>query len=64
MKIQFISNANKECLFERIDTCHSNPKKSSTTKTTKYITSGYSLFTHCPVDKQKINLTIIEVKIV
>ena len=47
MKIQFISNANMECLFERIDTCHSNPKKSLTAKATKHLFSGYSLFTNC-----------------
>ena len=44
-------------MLERIDTCHNNPKKSSTNKINKHITSGYSLFTHCLVDatKNKLN---------
>ena len=30
-----------------MNTCHSNPKKLSTTKINKDAPSGYSLFTHC-----------------
>ena len=46
-KILFIIYADTESLLEKIDTCHSNPEKSSTTKTNKHTTSGYSLFMHC-----------------
>ena len=42
-----------ESLLKKIDTCHNNPKKSSTTKINKHIPSGYSLFTHCSVDTTK-----------
>ena len=40
-------------LFEKIDTCHSNPEKSSTSKINKHAASGYSLFTHCSFDATK-----------
>ena len=40
-------------LFEKIDTCHSNPEKSSTYKINKHAASGYSLFTHCSLDATK-----------
>ena len=40
-------------LFEKIDTCHSNPEKSSTSKKNKHAASGYSLFTHCSLDATK-----------
>ena len=33
--------------LKKIDTCHSIPEKSSTTKIKKDTCSGYSLFTHC-----------------
>ena len=37
-----------EFLLEKIDTCHNNIEKSSTTKVNnKQTASGYSLFTHC-----------------
>ena len=35
-----------------MNTCHNNPKESSTTKINKHIPSGYSLFTHCSFDKK------------
>ena len=44
MKIQFLINADMNCLLERIDNCHNNPKKSSMTKTNKHTASYYSLF--------------------
>ena len=47
IKTQFIINADMECLFERTDTCHDNPKRSSTTKITKHLVSCYSMFIHC-----------------
>ena len=56
MKNPFIINADMACLLERIDPCHNNPKKSSTTKTTKHLASGYSLFTHCSADTTKNRL--------
>ena len=45
MKVPFIIYADLESLFEKMNTCHHNPKKSSTTKTNKHALSGYSLFT-------------------
>ena len=39
-----------------MNTCHNNPEKSSTTEINKYISSGYSLFTHCSFDTTKIKL--------
>ena len=41
-----------------------SPKESSTTEINKHTPSGYLLFTHCSSIKQKINLIIIEEKIV
>ena len=62
IKSPYISYADLECLLEKMNTCHNNPEKSSTTKTSKHIPSGYSLFSH--LIQQKINLIIIEVNIV
>ena len=56
MKIPFIIiiiNDDMEFLLERINTCHNNPKNSSTTKITKHLASGYSLFTNCSFDETK-----------
>ena len=53
MKIPFIVNADMECLLERIGTCRNNPNKSTTTKITKHLASGFPLFTHCSVDAKK-----------
>ena len=53
MKIPFIFYADLESLFEKMNTCHVNPKKSSTTKINKYTASGYSLFTNCSFDTTK-----------
>ena len=36
-----------------MNTCHNDPKTSSTTKTNKNTPSGYSLFTHYSFDKTK-----------
>ena len=38
------------------DTCHNNPKKSSSTKKTKHLASVYSLFTYRWVDETKNSL--------
>ena len=45
MRAPFIIYADLECLFDKISTCHNNPKKSSTTKISEHTPSGYSLFT-------------------
>ena len=47
MRVPFIIYADLECLLEKMNPCHNNPEKSSTTKTNKHTPSGYSLFTHC-----------------
>ena len=54
IKVPFIIHA--ECLLEKMNTCHNNPKKSSTTKINKHTPSGYSLFTHCSFDTTKNKL--------
>ena len=53
MKVPFIIYADIESLLEKMNTCHNNPKKSSTTKINKHTPSGYSLFTHCSFDTTK-----------
>ena len=53
MKVAFVNYADLDSLLERIDTCHNNPKKSSTTKINKHSPSGYSLFTQCSFDATK-----------
>ena len=45
-KVPFIIYAELESLLEKMNTCHKNPKNSSTTKINKHTPSGYSLFTH------------------
>ena len=64
IKLPFINYADLECLLEKISTCNNNPEELSTTEVNKHTPSGYSLFTHCSLIKQQINLIIIEVKIV
>ena len=56
MKSPFIIYADIVSLLEKMNTCHNNPEKSSTTKINKHTTSGYSLFTHCSFDKRKNRL--------
>ena len=53
MKVPFIIYAYLESLLEKMNTCHNNPQKSSTTKINKHKSSGYSLFTHCSFDTTK-----------
>ena len=62
MNVPFIINADMECLLEWIDIFHNNSKKSSATKITKTLDSGYSLLHIAQLMHQKINLIIIEVK--
>ena len=40
-KVSFIIYANLESLLEKMNTCHNNPEKSSTTKISKHI------YIHC-----------------
>ena len=56
MKVPFIIYADLESLFEKMNTCHNNPEKSSTTKINKHTPSDYSLFTHCSFDTTKNKL--------
>ena len=56
MKVPFIIYADLESLFETMNPCHNNPKKSSATKINKHIASGYLLFTHCLFDTTKNKL--------
>ena len=53
MKAPFIIYADLESLLEKLNTCHNNPEKSSTTKINKHTPSDYSLFTHCSFDETK-----------
>ena len=53
MKSPFIIYADLECLLEKMNTCHNNPEKSSTTKVNKHTPSGYSLFRQCSFDTSK-----------
>ena len=43
MKVPFIIYADLESLLEKMNTCHNNPEKSSTTKINKQTLSGYKL---------------------
>ena len=56
MRVPFIIYANLEPLHEKINTCHNNPEKSSTTKTNSQ-TPCYSLFTHSSFDATKNKLS-------
>ena len=56
MKAPFITYADLEFLLEKMNNCHNNPEKSSTTKINKRAPSGYSLFTHCSFDTTKNKL--------
>ena len=44
MRAPFIICADLECLLEKMNTCHNDPEKSSTTKVNKHTPSGYSFF--------------------
>ena len=56
MKVSFIIYADLGSLLEKMNTCHNNPEKSSTTKINKHTPSCYSLFTHCSFDAKKNKL--------
>ena len=53
MKVPLTIYADLESLLEKMNTCHNNPKKSSTTKINKHTLSDYSLFTHCSFNTTK-----------
>ena len=53
MKVPFTIYADLESVNEKMNTCHNNLKKSSTTKPDKNKPSGSSLFTHCSFDTTK-----------
>ena len=56
MGAPFVIYADLEPLLEKINTCHNNPGKSSTTKIHKHTASGYSLFTCSSFDTTEIKL--------
>ena len=56
MKVPFTIYADLESLFEKMNTSHNNPEKSSTIKINKHAPSGYSLFTQCSFDTTKNKL--------
>ena len=56
IKLPFVVYSDLECLLEKMSTCQNNPKESSTTEINKHVPSGYSLFTHCSLDKTKNKL--------
>ena len=47
MKVPFIIYADLESLLEKMNTCHNDPEKSSTTKINKHTPPGYSFLTQC-----------------
>ena len=53
IKVPFIIYADLEFLLKKMNTCHNNPEKSSTTKINKHSPSDYSLVTHCSFHKTK-----------
>ena len=63
IKLPFVVYADLECLLEKMSTCQNNLNESSTTEliNTHHLVIQYSLIVHSI--KQKINLTIVEVKI-
>lgn len=52
-KVLFIIHADFHYSQEKIDICHSDPEKSSRTKTNKYTPFVFSLFTYCSFDATK-----------
>ena len=56
MKVPFIIYVDLEPLLEKMNTCHNNLEKSSTTKINKHKPSAYLLFTHCLFDTTKNKL--------
>ena len=63
LRLLFILIADLERLLEKMNTCHKNPEKSSTTKVNKHTSSGYHCLHTVHLIQQKISLIIIGVKI-
>ena len=59
-KVPFIIYADIKYLLEKIDTCHSNPKKSSITKINQQTAYCYSLLSHCSFENTKTSTVITE----
>ena len=55
-KTPFIIYPDLEPLLEKINACHNNPKKSSTSKINEHRPSRCSLFTQCLFDATKNNI--------
>ena len=53
MKVPFTIYSDVESLLEKMNTCHNNPEKLSTTRMNRHTPSAYSLFTHCLFDTTK-----------
>ena len=64
MKAPFIIYADLESLLEKMNTCHNNLEKSSTTKINKHASLVIHYLHTVHLMKQKICLIMIEVKIV
>ena len=62
MKHPCVIQADIECLPEKINTCHNNPEKSSTTKVNKYKPSDFSLFTCTSFDAKDNKLDCYRVE--
>ena len=62
MKFPFIIYADLESLFQKMSTCHNDPKNSPTSKINKHTASGYSLFTHCSFHTTKNKLDYYRAK--
>ena len=56
MKVPFIIYADLESLLEKMNTCHNNPKKPSTTKINNHTPSDYSLFKQCSSDTTEVKI--------
>ena len=56
IKLSFVIYTDLQWLLEKMSTCQNNPNESSTTEINKHTPSGYSLYTHCSLDKSKNKL--------
>ena len=56
MRSPFVIYYDKECLLEKIRTCHNYHGKSSTAKMNKHTSSGYSIFTRSSFDAKENKL--------
>ena len=58
----FAIYADLQPLTEKIDTCHNNPEKLSTTKISNHAACNYSSFTHCSFHSNKNKHSYYKVK--